>query len=43
MKFKFYSAEKLLGRVSQPLTAAPPDFHKVRRRFSLMVGVLMVE
>ena len=22
---------------SQPLTAAPPDFHRVRRRFSLMV------
>ena len=31
------SAEKLLGTVSQPLTAAPPDFHRVRRRFSLMV------
>src|SRR6185369_2086951 len=30
------SAAKLLGMASQPLTAAPPDFQIVRRRFSLM-------
>src|SRR5438552_2083678 len=30
------SAEKPFGMASQPLTAAPPDFHSVRRRFSLM-------